>query len=137
MSFGGGGSSGPTKQQQQLAAEQSITNAQLNLQENEQRKTVLNALQGTRVFRGSALSRSIAGNSAATAAPLAPPASAAQTTPKLAPTTPKNSSLLDQSSLTGSGGNNQASAFTAGTALTLAGAAIANNLGYNLPGGRA
>jgi hypothetical protein len=60
----GGGSSGPTAQQQALQTEQATTNANLNLQENEQRKVILNAMQGTRVFRGSALSRAIAGNSA-------------------------------------------------------------------------
>ncbi len=59
---GGGGSSGPTLQQKQLQTEQAQTNAELNLQENEQRKTILNAMQGTRVFRGSALSRAMRGN---------------------------------------------------------------------------
>lgn len=60
MSFGGSGSSGPTAQQVALQTEQATTNANLNLEENEQRKTILNALQGTRVFRGSALSRQMA-----------------------------------------------------------------------------
>jgi len=60
--FGGGGSPSQTAQQVALQTEQGITNANLNLEENEQRKTILNALQGTRVFRGSALSRNIAGN---------------------------------------------------------------------------
>lgn len=62
--MGGGGSSGPTVQQQQLEAEQAITNANLNLEENDQRKSILNAMQGTRVFRGSALSRALRGNRA-------------------------------------------------------------------------
>jgi hypothetical protein len=66
----GGGSSGPTQQQQNLATEQGVTNAQLNLEENEQRKVILNAMQGTRVFRGSALSRMMAGNTAATTPPV-------------------------------------------------------------------
>ena len=48
-------------------------NANLNLEENEQRKVILNAMQGTRVFRGSALSRQIAGNSAGTSTPQEPP----------------------------------------------------------------
>ena len=92
MSFGGGGSNaGPTPQQVALQSEQAVTNAQLNLEENEQRKTVLNALQGTRVFRGSALSRSIAGNTPGAAAPLAPP-SANQQAPVLAPV---GTSLVD------------------------------------------
>ena len=59
---GGGGNSGPTLQQQQLQTQQALTTANLNLEENAQRKSILNALQGTRVFRGSALSRAVAGN---------------------------------------------------------------------------
>lgn len=66
--MGGGGSSGPTPQQQQLETQQAITNANLNIEENEQRKAILNAMQGTRVFRGSALSRSLAGNTPGSAA---------------------------------------------------------------------
>ena len=61
--MGGGGSSGPTQQQQDLQTEQALTNANLNLEENEQRKVILNAMQGTRAFRGSALTRSTASNS--------------------------------------------------------------------------
>ena len=60
--MGGGGSSGPTLQQQQLETEQALTTANLNLEENSQRKSILNAMSGTRVFRGSALSRAVAGN---------------------------------------------------------------------------
>jgi hypothetical protein len=74
MSSMGGGSSGPTAQQQQLQTEQATTNANLNLEENEQRKVILNAMQGTRVFRGSALSRQIASNQAGTGTPQAPAA---------------------------------------------------------------
>ena len=59
---GGGGGSGPTLQQQQLETQQALTTANLNLQENAQRKSILNAMSGTRVFRGSALSRAVAGN---------------------------------------------------------------------------
>ena len=73
LNFGGGGGSGPTAQQQALQTEQALTNANLNLQENEQRKVILNAMQGTRVFRGSALSRAIAANREGTGTPLAPP----------------------------------------------------------------
>ena len=72
LNFGGGGGSGPTAQQQALQTEQALTNANLNLQENEQRKVILNAMQGTRVFRGSALSRAIAANREGTDTPLAP-----------------------------------------------------------------
>ena len=74
--MGGGGSSGPTQQQQDLQTEQALTNANLNLEENEQRKVILNAMQGTRAFRGSALTRSTAANgisdSTAPNAPAAP-----------------------------------------------------------------
>ncbi len=62
MGGGGGGGSGPTMQQRQLETQQAITGANLNLEENSQRKGILNAMMGTRVFRGSALSRAIAGN---------------------------------------------------------------------------
>lgn len=62
MAGGGGGSSGPTLQQQQLQTQQALTTANLNLEENQQRKTILNSMQGTRVFRGSALSRALRGN---------------------------------------------------------------------------
>lgn len=64
---------GPTAQQQALQTEQATTNANLNLEENEQRKVILNAMQGTRVFRGSALSRQIASNSTGAGTPQAPP----------------------------------------------------------------
>lgn len=59
---GGGGGSGPTVQQRQLETQQALTSANLNVQENEQRKAILNSMEGTRVFRGSALSRSMRGN---------------------------------------------------------------------------
>src|SRR5579864_182155 len=97
-SFGGGGSSAsPTPQQVALQTEQATTNANLNLEENEQRKTILNALQGTRVFRGSALSRQIAGNQADTTGAPAPAApSANQQSPKLPP---PGGSLLDENVL--------------------------------------
>lgn len=60
--MGGHSNSGPTLQQQQLETQQAITNANLNIEENSQRKSILNAMQGTRVFRGSALSRALTGN---------------------------------------------------------------------------
>jgi hypothetical protein len=88
---GGGGSSGPTLQQQQLETEQALTTANLNLEENSQRKSILNAMQGTRVFRGSALSRAVAGNNdnSPTGAP-----SKAQTTADTQPPSVRTS-LLD------------------------------------------
>lgn len=71
---GGGGGSGPTVQQQQLETRQGITTANLNLEENAQRKSILNAMMGTRVFRGSALSRALAGNTPGTGGEQAAPA---------------------------------------------------------------
>lgn len=60
--FGGGGSSGPTLQEQEVETEQALANANLNEEENDQRKSILNAMMGTRVFKGSALSRALRGN---------------------------------------------------------------------------
>lgn len=89
---GGGGGSGPTLQQQQLQTAQALTNANLNLEENSQRKAILNAMQGTRVFRGSALSRAVAGNTPGGAtAPAAGPSPYASL-PAIAT---RGSSLLD------------------------------------------
>ena len=111
----GHGSSGPTAQQQALQTEQATTNANLNLQENEQRKVILNAMQGTRVFRGSALSRAIASNSGGIGAPQAPPGISGQqqNAPLHAGSGFLNPSLLDlgnntpggSSSSGGAGGN--------------------------------
>jgi hypothetical protein len=88
-------SSGPTAQQQALATSQATTTANQNLEENEQRKIILNAMQGTRVFRGSALSRSIASNQAGTAAPTAPPGVSGQQQNGLPITAGSGTSLLD------------------------------------------
>lgn len=60
--MGGGGGGNPTLQQRQLQAQQAQATAQLNVQENDQRKIILNAMAGTRNFRESALSRSLGGN---------------------------------------------------------------------------
>lgn len=76
MGGGGGGNNGPTLQQKQLQTQQAITTANLNLEENEQRKAILNAMQGTRVFRGSALSRAVAGNTPGSAAATGAPSNA-------------------------------------------------------------
>jgi len=89
-------SSGPTAQQQALATSQAITTANQNLEENEQRKIILNAMQGTRVFRGSALSRSIASNRADTVASTAPTAAPSSTQQNGLPVTAgAGTSLLD------------------------------------------
>jgi hypothetical protein len=90
--MGGGGSSGPTLQQQQLETEQALTTANLNLEENSQRKSILNAMQGTRVFRGSALSRAVAGNND-NGAPTGAPSKAQQTAQTVAPAV--TTSLID------------------------------------------
>lgn len=92
MAGGGGGSSGPTVQQQQLQTEQALTTANLNLEENAQRKTILNSMQGTRVFRGSALSRALRGNTNQPGAVGAP--SAAQVSGLVGPAV-RQASLLD------------------------------------------
>lgn len=95
---GGGGSSGPTLQQQQLETEQALTSANLNLEENSQRKSILNAMLGTRVFRGSALSRAVVGNTPGQGGENAAPApSKAQTSSAVAaPISPAQQSLIDQ-----------------------------------------
>jgi hypothetical protein len=98
-SMGGGGSSGPTPQQQQLETMQATTTANLNLEENAQRKSILNAMLGTRVFRGSALSRALRGNTPGTGGEAAAPApsrsqiNAGSASP---PISVGNTSLLDQ-----------------------------------------
>lgn len=74
---GGGGSSAPTLQQQQLETQQALTSANLNLEENSQRKAILNSMMGTRVFRGSALSRALRGNTPGTGGEQAAPAPSA------------------------------------------------------------
>jgi hypothetical protein len=89
---GGGGGSGPTLQQQQLETAQALTTANLNLEENAQRKSILNAMSGTRVFRGSALSRAVAGNNEG-GLPSGAPSKAQTSAATVAPTV--NTSLLD------------------------------------------
>lgn len=93
--MGGAGSSGPTLQQQQLQTQQALTTANLNLEENAQRKSILNALQGTRVFRGSALSRAVAGNTNTAPEPQAAPSNA-QINSYSQIIAPPTASLLDQ-----------------------------------------
>lgn len=118
---GGGGGSGPTVQQQQLETEQALTTANLNLEENSQRKSILNAMQGTRVFRGSALSRAVAGNNDA-GLPTGAPSKAQLNTGSAAPSTATNTSLFDprtgqreaatSTPAGGQGASNPASTFT-------------------------
>lgn len=99
---GGDSGSGPTLQEQQLQTEQALTNANLNLQENQQRKSILNAMMGTRVFRESALSRSLAGNTPGGAAPAAPASAAQVNTPRTAIGSSQGS-LFDQAQAAASG----------------------------------
>ncbi|MDE2097036.1 MAG: hypothetical protein KGL39_07305 [Patescibacteria group bacterium] len=104
MGGGGGGSSGPTVQQQQLETQQAKTNASLNLEENAQRKAILNAMLGTRVFRGSALSRAVRGDTPGTGGAYGTgPASAAQRAAGAIPITAASQSLLDTRSANASG----------------------------------
>lgn len=99
---GGGGSSGPTVQQQQLETRQAVTSANLNLEENSQRKSILNAMMGTRVFRGSALSRAMRGNTPGTGGEGGTgPASVTQVTAGMI--APPQKSLLDESHANASG----------------------------------
>ena len=93
---GGGGGSGPTVQQQQLEAMQAQTNARLNLEENAQRKSILNAMLGTRVFRGSALSRGVRGNTPGTGGEENAPAPSRAQVTNVSPVIFGQQSLLDQ-----------------------------------------
>lgn len=96
---GGGGGSGPTVQQRQLETQQAVTNANLNLEENAQRKAILNSMMGTRVFKGSALSRAMRGNTPGTGGEGAAPAPSATQTNAGAQSpvnVPTFTSILDQ-----------------------------------------
>lgn len=117
---GGGGGSGPTPQQQQLMTEQALTTANLNLEENSQRKSILNGMMGTRVFRESALSRAIRGN---TPGGNEGPASTSQINSYNQIIAPPTRSLLDQQAR--------------GSGATPAGGAGASGGGGVAPGGRA
>lgn len=92
---GGGGSSAETAQQKQLETEQALTSANLNLEENQQRKSILNSMLGTRVFRGSALSRAVVGNTPGTGGEAAAPAPSATQQNAQAPIAVPQQSLLD------------------------------------------
>ena len=112
------GSGAPTAQQQELMTQQATQTANLNLQENEQRKTILNAMQGMRVFRESALSRAVAGNTPGTA-PVGGPAPTQAGRKFIAP---RQQSLLDT--------------VAAGSGSTPAGGAGASGGGGAAAGGR-
>lgn len=115
---GGGGGSGPTLQQQQLETEQALTTANLNVEENEQRKSILNSMMGTRVFRGSALSRAVRGNTPGNGGEEKAPAEskAQQATTIVPPVSVTQTSLLDQrgSGNTSAGGSGASGGATAG-----------------------
>ncbi len=83
---------------------QAQKNAQLNLEENAQRKAILNSMQGTRVFRGSALSRAVQGNTPGTGGEQAAPApSRAQLNSSIPLAVLGTTSLLDQRQSAASG----------------------------------
>lgn len=125
---GGGGSSAPTAQQQQLMTQQALTTADLNLQENEQRKSILNAMMGTRVFRGSALSRALRGNAPGSPGENAPPASESQINSYGQIVAPVTSSLLDEQAR-GSGATPAGGAGSSGGGGTAAGGRAGGNPG--------
>jgi hypothetical protein len=129
LAFGGTGSSGPTLQQQQLATEQALTTANLNLEENSQRKSILNALQGTRVFRESALSRAVAGNTN-NAGPQGAPSAAQQLNTYGSASAATNSSLLDISTGTTKGRASPGGATPAGGAGASGNVSVTGSGGY-------
>ena len=132
---GGGGKGGPTLQQKQLSAQQAETNANLNLEENAQRKSILNSMLGTRVFRGSALSRAVRGNTPGTGGGATGAPSAAQISAGRSAITPAASSLLDPRSSRASGAT---PAGGAGASSTISpadvGASLANTVGIHVGG---
>lgn len=73
--MGSSGSSAPTAQQTELETQQANQQATLDQQENDRRKRLLQATQGTRVFRGSALSTAAGTNTASNAAASGPSSS--------------------------------------------------------------
>lgn len=120
---GGGGGSGPTVQQQQMETQQALTTANLNLEENSQRKSILNSMMGTRVFRGSALSRAMRGNAPGEAGENATaPASASQINSYNQIITRPTASLLDEQNA-GSGATPAGGAGASGGAAPAAGGA--------------
>lgn len=128
---GGGGGSGPTLQQQQLQTEQALTTANLNLEENSQRKTILNAMQGTRVYRGSALSRAVAGNNDDAGTPQPAPSSSQTNNYGQLIAAPVTSSLLDSRA----GGSGATTAGGAGASGGTGGAASGARGGSGASGG--
>ena len=127
--MGGAGSSGSDFQQQQLETQQAVTAAQLNNEENQQRKSILNAMQGTRVFRESALSRAVRGNTNGAAAATGAPSNAQTTTDTTPVITSPNNGIFTQLAPK----NNTAT--RAATSATTAGGAGAGG-GFGAVGGR-
>jgi len=110
---GGGGSSEPTLQQKQLETQQALETARLNIEENSQRKSILNGMNGMRVFRGSALSRAVAGNTAGQNTPGGAPSGAQRRASGGTPFGVFNS-LLDPATAAATGGTGATSAGGAG-----------------------
>lgn len=112
------GGSGPTPQQQQLETLQATTSANLNIEENAQRKSILNQMLGTRVFRGSALSRALRGNTPGTGGEESAPApsKSQRDAGSIVPVVVGQKSLLDQrgSGNTAAGGTGASGGATAG-----------------------
>lgn len=110
-----------------------MTNASLNLEENAQRKSILNSMLGTRVFRGSALSRALRGDTPGTGGEEnAPAPSRSQSNPAdAAPVQINKESLLDQRQNGSTGSGNTA----AGGVGASGGATAAAAGGYRGGGG--
>lgn len=75
MSFSKPKAVGPTPEQLALESDQRVQSAELSKIENQRRKRLLSAMQGTRAFRGSALFRAKPGNRAGDGAVAAPSSS--------------------------------------------------------------
>lgn len=97
-----------------------MTTANLNLQENAQRKSILNAMFGTRVFRGSALSRAVVGNTPGQGGENAAPAPSSSQQNGGAVFSPTSASLLDARESAASGATP-----AGGTGASASGAALA------------
>lgn len=123
-------------QQQQLQTEQAMTTANLNLQENAQRKSILNSMFGTRVFRGSALSRAVVGNTPGQGGENAAPAPSSSQQSGGAMFSPTATSLLDarESAASGATPAGGTGASANGAALAAARGAAASAAGrINIP----
>ena len=124
--MGSGGGSEPTLQQKQLETQQALTTANLNIQENAQRKALLNSMGGSRVFRGSALSRAVAGNTSG-GAPSPGPSLTQQNASGSTPVQPLSQSLLDSARGSGSTSAGGAGASGGVSQATITAARVAAN----------